>query len=275
MQTVRIVLQKAAEHLKECGIEDGRRRFEEVLAATLGVKRLELYMDIDRPLHEDELQRLRQGLSRLAKHEPWQHIIGTVDFYDCTLQVNQDVLIPRQETEILADMIAKGIGEEGVLWDICAGSGCLGLSLKKKFPKLQVSLSDISEKALAVAKRNASANDLEVNFCQGDLLTPFAGKKADYIVCNPPYIGEGEKLEPEVADFEPKGALISGPTGLEFYERLACELKSYLNEGGKVWMELGYTQGPAVSKLFVEAGWQAPSITKDWAGHDRFFFLET
>lgn len=137
-------------------------------------------------------------------------------------------------------------------------------------------LSDISPQALQLAKENALLNNVEVSLLQGDLLKPFSGQKADYLVCNPPYIAARElaALEPEVRNFEPHLALIAGNSGLEFYERIAKELHNYLKAGAKAWFELGTGQGPAVCKLFSAQPWTQCRAEQDWSGHDRFFFLE-
>jgi release factor glutamine methyltransferase len=201
-----------------------------------------------------------------------------VEFYGLKLKVTTDVLIPRPETEILVDKIAKSLTDvKGKrLLDLCTGSGCIGLALKKKFPSLQGSLSDLSSKALDVAKENSKINDVQVEFFQGDLFEPLALQKFDYIICNPPYISESEyaDLSKEVRDFEPKEALLAGPSGLEFYQRLSRELPSHLNPGGKVWLEIGASQGASVSALFLDRIWKSCILEKDWSGHDRFISLE-
>jgi release factor glutamine methyltransferase len=280
MKTLLEILTLSTSYLDQRGIKNARRQAEELIADALGVKRLDLYLEFDRPLTDAELETCRQRLARRAKGEPLQYISGEVEFYNCRLIVNSDVLIPRQETEILIDKIVKELEGQDLhqkeFWDVCCGSGCIGLSLKKKFPELKVVLSDISPKALAVAKRNAKLNQLDVEFLEGDLLSPFNKRKAHYIVSNPPYIAAHEfnELESEVKDFEPIQALISGPTGLEFYERFAVQLKEYLLPQGKVWFEIGSGQGQRVCDMFALFEKGNCRVDKDWAGHDRFFFLE-
>lgn len=149
-------------------------------------------------------------------------------------------------------------------------------SLKKKFPSLKVTLADISQAALEVAKKNAITNQVEVELVQGDLLQPFANRKTNYLVCNPPYVTEQEfpHLDSEVRHFEPRHALVAGPTGLEFYHQLAKELHAFLAPFAKVWFELGSTQGKALCEIFQKAQWKHYRVEQDWAGQDRFFFLE-
>lgn len=279
MKTIREILQLATEYLKKHHISTARRDADELLGFYLNLKRLDLYMQFDRPLEEKELTLFRESLMRRGKGEPLDYIFGKKQFFNLQLTITPAVLIPRQETEILLSRICEELKtcklEDKVAWDICTGSGCLGLGLKKAFPQLRVFLSDLSPEALALAEKNRILNQLEVDLVQGDLLEPFIGKKADFILCNPPYISsqEYDKLEREVHDFEPKIALLAGSTGLEFYERLARELPLFLNPGGKVFFEIGASQGDAVKKLFMESCWNQVSIERDWAGHERFFFL--
>ncbi|MBX9924286.1 MAG: peptide chain release factor N(5)-glutamine methyltransferase [Rhabdochlamydiaceae bacterium] len=274
------VLRLSMQYLQEKNVTAPRLVAETLLSYSLGVKRLDLYMQFECPLQEPELAKFRSLLQRAAKQEPVEYILAKVDFYGLELPVTSDVLIPRPETEILVDRAAHILGLEDlkgkVLWDLCSGSGCIGLSLKKKFPDLSVSLSDLSEPAIAVAQKAAKANQLEVDFLQGDLFSPFEGKKAHYIFCNPPYISaqEYEELSFSVKGFEPKSALVGGVTGLEFYERLALQLPYYTSPGAKVFLEIGYLQGKAVNEIFSDSCWIQKRLEQDWSGKDRFFFLE-
>lgn len=280
MKTLGEVLKLAGTYLEEKGITRSQRVAEDLLAHQLRKKRLDLYMQFDRPLDENELTLFRALLLRRAKGEPLEQILGEVEFYGCHLKVTPDVLIPRPETEILLDKICKRLEGENlegkVAWDVCTGSGCLGLGLKKKFPELNVVLSDLSKKALEIAKINACQNAVDVSFLEGDLLTPFAGKKADIFITNPPYISQNEfdALDFEVRNFEPKMALLGGDRGLEFYERLAKELPEHLNPRARVFFEIGFQQGKPILSLFSENCWSIKFFETDFSGHDRFFFLE-
>lgn len=274
------VLKLAGGYLQEKGNSRPVRDAEDLLAHLLKVKRLDLYMKFDLPLGEEELSAYRALLVRRAKGEPLDYILGEVDFYGCRFTIDPRVLIPRPETELLLEKIcafvASGELKEKVVWDVCTGSGCLGIALKKKFPYLSVALSDLSEGALEVARGNASRNAVEVELFQGDLLAPFAGKKADIVIVNPPYISNEEygRLDREVSEFEPKMALVSGPSGLEYYERLAQELPKYLNPRARVFFEIGFQQGEKVLSLFNASCWRSRFFERDYSGHDRFFFLE-
>lgn len=275
MKTVSDILKISTEFLAQRSIPQARRQVEELLSHLLQVPRIELYMQFDRPLVETELDKLRAYLKLRAQRMPWQYIIGKVQFLGCAIEVSQDVLIPRPETEILADMILKELPPTPVtIWDICCGSGCIGIALKKKRPDCSVILSDISPKAVEVAERNALLNDTSVTIRQGDLCHPFHGEKADIVVCNPPYISESDysTLDPEVLNFEPKLALVAGSQGASFYERLARELPPLLNPGATVYLEIGASMGAQLKNLFTSAGWSV-DLLQDWAGHDRFLRL--
>jgi release factor glutamine methyltransferase len=274
------VLRKGAQFVAErcCAPSSGaRRRVEEVLAHVLGVRRLDLYLQFDRPLIEAELEQIRPLLRRVAQGEPVEYITGSVWFGGVQLQVNPHVLIPRPETELLLELaIKQRRPEAAIAWDLCTGSGCLGIALKKRCPDLAVTLSDLSGKALSVAGENARANGVEVTCLQGDLLAPFAGQKADLILCNPPYVSEAEypHLDPSVRSFEPRLALVGGKEGLLYYERLSVELPAYLHPGAQIFFEIGEGQGAAVLQKFAGGPWRSLRVEKDWAGKERFFLLE-
>ena len=276
MKTVGEILSRTASFLEKNKIERPRRLAEDLLAFALQVKRIELYMQFDRPVLEAELAMMRPWIKRLSMGEPLEYILGEVDFYGCKIKVDRRVLIPRPETEILTDLIAKRMGLEATVWDVCTGSGCIGIALKKKFQQISVSLSDLSDNALAAARINAELNGVKVEFLKGDLLDPFKGRKADMIVVNPPYVSVNEylSLDPSVRDFEPKSALVGGERGTEFYEKLASTLPNFLTPGAKVFLEIGCSQGDAVQKFFCSPVWVKRELRSDWSGKDRFFFLE-
>lgn len=280
MKTVLELLKLSSKYLSSKGVENPRRSAEDLIAAAFKLNRLDLYLSYELPISESEIEKIRQLIKRRGQGEPTPYILENVEFYGCKLKVNADVLIPRQETEILVDTIVKYLETHSLigkkLLDLCSGSGCLGLSIKKKFPELDVVLSDICPKALQVAAKNAISNGLEVSFKQGDFLAPLRGESFDFVVCNPPYIDLAtyEVLGDEVKKFEPKLALVGGVNGLEFYERFANEGVSFLKPQGHVWFEIGFDQGKSVSQLFQKAPWKNLKLAKDWAGHDRFFSLE-
>jgi release factor glutamine methyltransferase len=269
MKTIGEVLKLSTAYLEERKIDRPRRIAEELLSHVLQLKKMDLYLQFDKPIVESELAILRDLMKKCASGEPLENVIGEEEFFGCKIQINTHVLIPRPETEILAELISKRV-KKGHLWDVCTGSGYLGIALKKALPELTVTLSDICPEALALAALNAKRNGVEVEILEGDLLAPFAGRKVDFFVCNPPYISDAEysALDPSVRDYEPKLALLGGARGTEFYERLQRELPLYLNPGAQVFLEIGSTQGEVLKKLFPKG-----VIHFDWAGHPRFFFI--
>ncbi len=214
----------------------------------------------------------------MKNNKPQAYIDGEVEFYKCRILLNQNVLIPRQESEILVFYALERLknSKGGTLLDLCTGSGCLGLAIKKARPDIHVILSDISPLALECAKKNAELNQLDVEILEGDMLEPLGNKVIDYLICNPPYVTEEEykHLESSVKDFEPKLALVGGVNGLDFYSILSKTVKPHINVGGKIFFEIGKDQGEKVVQLFSDPCWKKKEIVKDWSGHDRFVFLE-
>lgn len=276
MHSIRELIHLSTDFLEKKGIASPRLCAEELLAFVLKRKRMDLFLDYDAPVLEKEVNDYRNLLKRKGRGEPLGYLLETTQFLDCVLNVSPEVLVPRQETEVLVNLALKEIADEPkVLWDLCTGSGCMGLAAKKQRPQLEVTLSDLSEQALACARSNGAANQLDAAYLQGDLLEPFKGKKADYIFCNPPYVSDEEypSLEKEV-HFEPKMAHVARNGGVEFYQRLSEELPPFLNPGAKVFLEIGYSQGEKILGVFNQSCWKQKRYEKDWAGHDRFFFLE-
>lgn len=280
MITLKEVIVKSEEFLNKHHIQSARRQVEDLLSQVLKKSRIDLFMNFDQPLTDLELTTIRQALLRMAKKEPLAYIQGQVQFYHCEIFVSPDVLIPRQETEILVDRVVKTLKsfdlKNKVLWDIGTGSGAIAIAIKKACPELTVIASDLSDKALQVAKKNAEHNKVQIEWLNGDLFTPFASLKADFIISNPPYISEHDykNLESEVLHHEPKMSLVALDQGYEFYLRIAKELKKYLNDSAKAWFEIGYNQGNEVEKIFKSQGFDKVHFEKDYSGNDRFFFLE-
>lgn len=273
MKSLIEVVNLTINHLKESGISSPKREGEDLVSLALGLKRLDLYLQHDRPLTDPEIAQVRSYLQRRAKGEPLAYVHGSIDFLGLTIQVNKNVLIPRVETEVWASELQ---GQNKVIWDVCCGSGAIGLSLKKRFPESHVVLSDISKEALAIARVNMTNNDLKVEIREGDLFAPFLGETCDLIVINPPYIAEADyqKLDLEVKNFEPKLALTSGKTGLEFYERIALESPKYLNPQGELVLEIGYDQEESVKSLFDPGIWKDVKLKRDLSGHPRCLSLK-
>jgi release factor glutamine methyltransferase len=278
MKTLADVFQLSVNYLDQRKIERSKFLVQQLLCHCLHLSKLDLFMQFDKPLLNDELSVVRSSLSRLGRGQPLEQVIGYVDFYGCKIHVTPDVLIPRPETEFLVDRVVSdvGISFAGQAWDLCTGSGCIGISFKKKCPLSAVFVSDISSLALELVQRNADEASVRLEILQGDLLEPFIGRKADLVFCNPPYIPTEQcfNLDRSVREFEPLLALDGGVDGLSFYKRLSLELPLYLNPGAKVYFEIGFDQGDSLIKIFSSSVWVKKNVVKDLAGHDRFFFLE-
>lgn len=242
---------------------------EEIAASCSGKKRFEVVWEREGA----PIAGFQEKLERAGSGEPLDYLLGEKEFFGAKIRADRRALIPRVETELLAEKVSQKVGAGKRLLDLCCGSGCLGISLKKKRPDLEVFLSDLSKEALSLARENASLNGVDVSFLEGDLACP---DEIDAIVCNPPYIetGEIERLDPSVRDFEPWMALDGGSDGLLFYRRLAEKAPSVLSSGGFLFLEIGWNQGDAVEKIFLSDVWRVKERQVDFSGHSRFFFLE-
>ena len=225
-------------------------------------------------------QQVDDLIEKRLKGFPIDYVLGEVEFFNTRIGLSQDVLIPRCETEILVERCVETIQNEShdnkIALDLCTGSGCIGLSLKKACPSLRVILSDVSPAALEVARENGKKNKLDVECILGHLFTGIKEVKIDYLLCNPPYIPESEyqELDLSVKEYEPKLALQGGEDGLMFFRMIELDAKNILNPGAKCFFEIGYNQGDTVNKIFSDIVWEKKKVFKDYAGHDRFFFLE-
>ena len=257
------VLTWTKEYLSAKGIENARLEAEWLLCAATGLDRVGLYLNFDKPLNEDELASFRSMVARRARREPLQHILGSQEFYGLEFEVSLDVLIPRHDTEALvAEALARRPKARSVL-DIGTGSGCIAVALASHMQGAAVTAIDISQAALAVAQRNAGRNGVAIEFLAGSLLEPVAGRSFDLIVSNPPYIptADIDALEPEVRDFDPRGALDGGPDGLGVYRALIPAAPGHLNPDGWLLVEVGIGQAPAVVELFRRSADYDPPVT--------------
>ncbi len=271
-------LQSGAAWLDKRGVPEARRNMEHLLSHVLGIKRLELYLQFDRPLGESELAPLRILLQRRGKREPLQHLLGNVDFNGHLFTSDARALIPRPETEqLVVKLLAAGLPVPGArIADIGCGSGVIGLSLALAWPDASVSLIDLHAPALELARANAASLGLTeppLRFLQGDLLAPLAGESLDLVVANLPYIPSAELagLDAEV-QFDPSSALDGGPDGLDLIRRLAADLPDRLASGGRVALEIGLGQGEQVVAILSQVGLQDARCELDFDGADRFVF---
>ena len=227
-----------------------------------------------------KLHSFYENFEKRRRRIPLAQILGRQSFYGLDFFVNEDVLIPRADTECLVDLVledyadlAKQAGSSSLnILDLCTGSGCIGISVAKHLPYQELLLVDLSEKALAVAKKNAEKHLGEnVTLLQSDLLTGVQGKKFSLLLSNPPYIVSRviPGLDREVSEYEPKMALDGGEDGLVFYRRIAKEAKAVLLPGARLYLEIGYDQGESVKDIFQKEGYEAVEVFPDLAGNPR------
>jgi release factor glutamine methyltransferase len=270
----------SAEYLAGKGVSTGRLDAEHLLAHVVGVNRLQLYLDFERPLDPDELDGFRPLLRRRAAREPLQYILGRQPFRTLDLEVAPGVLIPRPETEVLVGEVLAWVKSSGrdtpAALEVGAGSGAICLSLASEGYFTHIIATDISEDALELARRNRDAAALadEVDLRLGSMFEPVDdGERFDVIVSNPPYVAEVDEasLEPEVRDWEPRAALFGGPDGMDVIRRLIDEAPEYLKEGGLVALEVGADQPRRVAELMGAAGrYDDVRIVRDYSGRERF-----
>lgn len=275
------MLRWTAEYLGGKGFHNARLNAELLLAGMLGLKRLDLYLQYDRPLSPEELAEFKARLRRRARREPLQYIDGTAAFRDLVLKVDPRVLIPRPETErLVQEVLDWAAGRQGLdALDLGTGSGAIALALATEGPFARVVATDLREDTLAAARANheAVAPSAPVQFRAGDLFAPVRGEAFDVVVSNPPYIGEEERpaLDAEVVDWEPRAALFAGVGGLDVIRPLVAQAPGHLRPGGLLALEIGAEQGAAVARLMEETGAFTPArVRPDLAGRDRFVLAE-
>jgi release factor glutamine methyltransferase len=248
-----------------------RRDAEVLLAHLLGCDQTALLTHPERLLSPAESDQFESLLKRRLANEPMQYITGSQEFFGLLFEVTPDVLIPRPETEHLVEAALEHIGPQANarIVDVGTGSGAIAVALAHARPRSHVTAVDLSPAALEVARRNAQRHGVleRVTFQQSNLLTSVDGADFDVVASNPPYIAEGEVLEPQVSYYEPHSALYSGPTGLEVYERLIPQARKVLKPQGWLLIEIGFGQQPAVEALL--RGWPSVSVVHDLQGIPR------
>lgn len=232
--------------------------------------RNDLLVHGERKLTEEEAQSYEALIEKRAKRIPLQHLTGVQEFMGLEFQVSEQVLIPRQDTEILVEEVMREMQDGIRILDMCTGSGCILLSLLRYSNNCEGVGADISASALEIAGKNAERLGITADFLQSDLFEKVEGK-FDIIVSNPPYIRTEviEGLMPEVRDHEPRAALDGKEDGLFFYRKITDESRKYLVRGGWLFFEIGYDQGEAVKTYMEEAGFHEVEVKKDFAGLDR------
>jgi release factor glutamine methyltransferase len=276
---------KAAALLRERGFAQGRLEAELLLASVLGLERVQLYLQFDRPVSATELECFRGFVRRRLRHEPVQYILGETVFRQLRLRVDPRVLIPRPETEVLVGEVLRwAVSRSGPLraLDLGTGSGAIALSLAVEGGFELVVGTDSSAAALEVARANALATGAgeRVELRLGEFWGPVEPEERfDVVVSNPPYVGRTEagSLPPEVSQWEPPGALFGGEDGMAVLRRIVAGAPARLVSGGLLALEIGASQGEAVCALIAGGGgaWGACRVVRDLTGRDRVVLAET
>lgn len=264
--------QEGVRRLKLAGIEEAENNAKELLFYCCNFTATTYLLRMMEEMPEDTMTEYLALIGRREEHIPLQHLTGESVFMGYPMKVTPDVLIPRFDTEILVEevMKLKAKLEAPRVLDMCTGSGCIIISLKKLWQKIIATGSDVSEKALLVAKENAARNEAEVCFIHSDLFENISDKY-DVIVSNPPYIRTDviKGLAKEVKEHDPMLALDGKEDGLFFYRRIIAEGQNHLQNGGYLCFEIGHDQAEAVSGLLAAAGYEGIYVKKDLAGLDR------
>lgn len=282
--TLRQGIEEGTVALEKAGVEDAARDAWYLLEYVTGIGRASYYGEPDRAISEETALRYQECIRRRKERIPLQHITGEQEFMGFPFYVNEHVLIPRQDTETLVEEAVKAVRRkakdaEGFslaerkirVLDMCTGSGCILLSILKMCPNAQGVGGDISEEALAVARKNGERLGLPADWVCSDLFAGIVPSKYDVIVSNPPYIptADIEGLQDEVRFYDPLIALDGGEDGLDFYKRIVRDSISYIKRGGSLLFEIGCGQGKDVSELMKSCGYENVAVKKDLSGLDR------
>jgi len=293
--------------LKGCGIEPAEKEAEILLRHGLNINAVEIYRD-NPELSEEQIRTVEGMLKRRRRHEPLQYILGYEEFLGLKLMLGPGVLIPRPETEFMAEQAIKTVKRETLsvkrnskntkrqtpqsrlnssrithhtswsILDLCTGCGCLALALAKEFPNSEVYGTDISEIAIGYANKNAEINGIKnVTFLKGSFFQPVEKLfTADLIISNPPYVRTSDikNLQPEIKDWEPVNAIDGGTDGLAFYRKLIPEARRYLKGGGIIMLEIGAGQCSDVVDIIESSGYTQIEIIKDYAGIERIIHAQ-
>ena len=309
--TVLEAIQKSTEFLGKKNVESPRLQTELLLAHLLKLPRMKLYLNFDRELSPAETDALRELVKRRGLREPLQHIVGSTSFCGLEIGVNRHALIPRPETELLAELgwqfllerrpparldgepLQPAVPEAGAptALDFGTGTGCIAIALAAKCPDASVTALEVSVEALALARQNAVANQVaeRIEFLQGDGLEslngdgdsragrPRSSRSFDLIISNPPYIPSAEiaTLEPEVRDYDPRAALDGGADGLDFYRALARQAKSLLKPDGRIMLEFGEGQAAAIKKILEDEKWIVEAVKEDYSQRARILIAKS
>lgn len=279
--TIQKLLNWITEHFTEHNVDSPRLSAELLLSYVLSAKRIDLYTQFEKVVGAEYLNKLHDLVKRCAAQEPLAYLIGRGEFYSLEIKVTGDCMIPRPETELLAekaiDFVRTREGKQFVC-DLCTGSGCIAVAIANNCPNAHIVATDICDSALAVAAENVANHNLgeRVTLLCGDLFAPIIegldNTEFDLIVCNPPYVSsaEYEVLDKNVKDYEPKHALYAGTDGLNIYRRIAERINEFLKPDAALMLEIGYAQGRAVRELLEQNGvFSKIKTEKDVQNNDR------
>jgi release factor glutamine methyltransferase len=277
MLTVLEIIRRTTEFLASRGVESPRLSAEHLVGHALGLNRMRLYLEFERPLTEPELVRIRPLVKRRSQREPLQHILGEVDFAGVRLKVDRRALIPRPETELLVEVVASWAVENppvARIADLGTGTGAIALGLAERLPSVTVLAVDREDAALTLARENGAARSCgaRVEFVRSDWFTAMPSAPYDIIVSNPPYLSEAELVDvaPEVRDFEPRSALVAAEDGLGDLLKIISGAGEHLRRGGLLALETGPSQHAALIAAATAAGYSKIEPRRDLAGRDRF-----
>jgi release factor glutamine methyltransferase len=276
MLTVLEIIKRTTEFFEKRGVESPRLNAELLIGHALGLKRMQLYLQFERPLTEVELEKIRPLVKRRGSREPLQYILGQAEFAGLKLKVDRRALIPRPETEYLVELLGKHLAQPPAsILDLGTGSGALALALATKYPGATVTAVERSPDALALARENAAALELSarVEFIESDWFAAVpAEQRFDLIVSNPPYLTEAEvgDAAAEVKDHEPRAALVAAQEGRADLEIIVRDAKSHLVPGGALACETGIAQHPALLEQAAKAGYGRAQGLPDLTGRPRY-----
>ena len=276
MLTILEIIKKTTEFFDKRGVEGGRLNAELLVGHALGLKRMQLYIQFERPLSEPELDKIRPLVKRRGNREPLQHILGTTEFAGLSLKVDRRALIPRPETEYLVELLVQRFPQPPLrVLDLGTGTGAIALALAKAWPAAKVVAAEQSEEALALARENAEVCGLaaRLDFLQSDWFSALpASDRFDLIVSNPPYLSDEETdaTQPEVKEFEPRRALSAGSDSAVALEQIIRGARNRLAAGGCLALETGIAQHTRLRALLQAEGYGNSESLKDLTGRDRF-----
>ena len=275
MLTVLEIIKKTTAFFAGKGIESPRLNAELLMGHALGLKRMELYLQFERPLTEGELEKIRPLVRRRGLHEPLQYIVGETDFAGVTLKVDRRALIPRPETELLVEhVVAACVPAPARVLDLGTGSGAIALALARAFPEAMVTATDISAEALTLARENAVANSVgeRVTFIESNWFEALPSDQFDLVISNPPYLSAQETAETalEVRGFEPMQALTADGDGLAALSEIIATAPRYLAPGGLLALETGIAQHATLLAAAAAAGFARSESKPDLTHRDRF-----